>query len=403
MTTANNCCEFPRCTLNAQYCFPDEPTVARFCYKHYDVGAMVPLKCCEFPNCPNAPKYSFYWETSVPRFCEQHKSTDMVLSDTASKDNKPVTTTTRNSLVIQPSNFTPNPISGPSQASLELAYAYFEIKPEYDSLDKVQGQADANRAQLNKLKSSIDTETKNIHKTSDAIAKLEKQIESQDQNLIDCFGKSLFGLGIFSRDQSLVDKKTAELQKGEERVAYLAGQKSQNETSLGAVQTEQNRLDELVEIRNALHARVQELRATCLEQEGTTELRRLQSNHQSHQHMHTSLKQCRQDVTAAHAMFRKALDMQATAARSNAMAAGVNVGQAIGGGGGRGRLSPGERLLQIRRNQMTKQSIQLAQQAAEKLNVAQDRLSNDLRVNFPDEMAGVGIIQVPDLWKGVRI
>jgi len=114
-----------------------------------------------------------------------------------------------------------------------------------------------------------------------------------------------------------------------------------------------------------------------------------------------SLKHCRSDVASAHHMFQEALQIQATAARSNAMAGAVNLGQALGGGGGPGiGQSPGERLLQMRRNMATKQSIELAQRAAEKLNLAQDRLNNDLRVNYPEEMANVGIIQVPDLWSG---
>jgi hypothetical protein len=160
----------------------------------------------------------------------------------------------------------------------------------------------------------------------------------------------------------------------------------------------------LVEIRNALEARVQELRATALEYEGTIELRRLQSRHDTHRRMQESLKSCRQDVAMANKMFQKALNLQAVAARSNAMAGGANLGQAIGGRGGRGiGQSPGERLLQIRRNQATKQSIEMATEAADKLNTAQNRLNNDLRVHFPVDMAGVGIIEVPDLWKGVSI
>jgi hypothetical protein len=47
------------------------------------------------------------------------------------------------------------------------------------------------------------------------------------------------------------------------------------------------------------------------------------------------------------------------------------------------------------------QSIMIAKEAVEKLNMAQDRLSNDLWVNLPEEMKGVGIIDVPDLWPGV--
>lgn len=198
-----------------------------------------------------------------------------------------------------------------------------------------------------------------------------------------------------------MDKKSEQLKQDEAKKFNLEGVKAKDETSLATMQAEQARLDGLVEIRNALEARVQELRATALEFEGTTGLRRLQSNYIDHQRMEQSLKHCRRDVATAHKMFQKALSTQAVAARSNAMAAGANIGQAIGGGGGHGiGQSPGERLLQIRRNQATKRSILLAKEAAEKLNVAQDRLSNDLRVNFPKEMAGVGIIQVPDLWAG---
>jgi hypothetical protein len=387
-------CEFPRCPQAAQYCFFDEPGVARFCSTHKD-GSMVPLKTCEFPGCSEVPLYSFFWETTVPRFCAPHKSSDMVLADGA----KALPSDEPDIAVV----FVPAVAStGPSEASLELAYKYFELKPEYDSLENIKTEAATNQIKLGSLKSQVKTEVDSIHKTSEAIAKLEKQLESQDNKWLNVFGKSIFGLGILMKDQKLIDKKTAELKIGEEKKAEQEGKKKIDETDLSEVQAEQVRLDSLVEIRNALDARVQELRATCLEVEGTTALRRLQSKHQNNERMHESLKNCRQDVATAATMFKKALGIQAKAARSNAMAAGANIGQAIGGGGGRGiGNSPGERLMQIRRNQATKQSIEIAKEAAGKLNLAQDRLSNDLRVNFPEEMKGVGIIDVPDLWTSV--
>jgi len=65
------------------------------------------------------------------------------------------------------------------------------------------------------------------------------------------------------------------------------------------------------------------------------------------------------------------------------MAAGVSLGQVLGGGGGRGIESfPGEGFLHIRRNQATKHGFELAREATDKLTAAQDRLSNDLRVHF---------------------
>jgi hypothetical protein len=387
-------CEFPRCPHAAQYCFFDEPGVARFCSTHKDESTMIPLKTCEFPGCTEAPLYSFFWETAVPRFCTQHKSNDMVLADGA--------TTALSSPPAEPDIAVASTGPTTSAASLELAYKYFELKPEYDSLENIKTEAAAHRTKLNSLKSQIKTEVDSIHKTSEAIAKLEKQLESQDNKVLNLFGKSIFGLGILMEDQKLIDKKTAELKIGEQKKAELEGAKQNDEYDLSAMQTEQDRLDSLVEIRNALDARVQELRATCLEAEGTTALRRLQSKHQNNERMHESLKHCRDDVATAHKMFKKALSIQAVAARSNAMAAGANIGQAIGDRGGRGiGQSPGERMMQIRRNQATKKSIMMAKEAAEKLNTAQDRLSNDLRVNFPEEMKGVGIIDVPDLWTGV--
>jgi hypothetical protein len=352
---------------------------------------MIPLKTCEFPRCTEAPLYSFRDETAVPRFCALHKSNDMVLADGATV------------LPSEPDVAVPAVAStGPSAASLELAYKYFELKPEHDSLENIKTEAAAHHTKLDGLKSRIKIEADGIHKTSEAIEKLEKQLESQDKKLLNLFGKSIFGMGILMKDQKIIDKKTAELKIGEQKKAELETTKKNDEYDLSAMQTEQDRLDSLVEIRNALEARVQELRAACLEAEGTTALRRLQSKHENNERMHESLKYCLQDVASAHKMFKEALSIQAVAARSNAMAAGANIGQAVGGGGGRGiGNSPGERMLQIRRNQATKKSILIAKQAAEKLNVAQDRLSNDLRVNFPEEMNGVGIIDVPDLWAGV--
>lgn len=393
-------CEFPRCTNAAEFCFDDEPGVPRFCADHKD-NSMISIKTCEFPRCTEAPCYCFADEPEVARFCGKHKSDDMVLAPGATAPPK----SEEEEIIVAAATpvVTATPAAGgPTPAALELAYKYFQLKPEYDSLETIASEASAHQSKLDGLKSQIKTEVASIHKTSKSIEKLEKQLESQDHKWVDCFGKSIFGLGILMKDQKLVDKKAAALKSDEQKKTELEGAKAKDETTLASMQKEQARLDGLVEVRNALDARVQELRATCLELEGTTTLRRLQSKHQNHERMHESLTYCRQDVAKAHKMFQKSLNIQAIAARSNAMAAGANLGQAIGGGGGRGiGQSPGERLLQIRRNRATKESIMIAKEAAEKLNVAQNRMSNDLRVNYAEEMKGVGIIEVPDLWSGV--
>jgi hypothetical protein len=65
----------------------------------------------------------------------------------------------------------------PSEASLELAYQYFEIKSEYESLENIESQAIANRASLDHLRSDIKHEYDDIHQLSKAIEKLQTQIE----------------------------------------------------------------------------------------------------------------------------------------------------------------------------------------------------------------------------------
>ena len=57
--------------------------------------------------------------------------------------------------------------------------------------------------------------------------------------------------------------------------------------------------------------------------------------------------------------------------------------------------------MQIRRNQATKKSILIAKEACDILNTAQERLDNDLRVAYPEDMNGVGNVEVPNLWHGV--
>ena len=388
-------CEFPRCNQEATFCFADEPNVRRFCANHRD-DTMTAAMTCEFPRCSEEPLYTFVDDIATPHFCQRHKSPEMILANGVQRPGVEGAVRTGH-----PEPTTPTSTTGPSQASLELAYSYFALKPEYDSLETIQQQAQDHQSKLDGLKSKVQTEVRDIHKTSKSIEQLEQQIQKQETKFIDCFGKSIFGFGLLMKDQKVIDKKAQALTLNEEKKAQLDKAKAQDESSLAALQTEQARLDELVEIRRALEARVQELRSTCLEYEGTTELRKLQSQHQTHQRLQESLEYCRHDVAKAHKMFLRALDIQAVAARSNAMATGANLGQALGGGGGRGiGSSPGERLLQIRRNQATKHSIELSKQAAEKLNTAQDRLNNELRVKFPEGMNGVGIIQVPDLWHG---
>jgi hypothetical protein len=104
-----------------------------------------------------------------------------------------------------------------------------------------------------------------------------------------------------------------------------------------------------------------------------------------------------EDVVKAHNLFKVALQLQQSAARSNAMAGGANIGQAIGGGGGRGLgNSPGERMLQIKRNQETKKSIEQARSACEILATGQKRIPDELRKRLGD----FGTVEVPNLWHG---
>jgi len=350
---------------------------------------------CQFPRCSTEATYSFPDEPSVARFCQTHKSDDMVLaSSTAAPE----------SATVVKAASTKDGKKVPSEATLELAYKYFELKPEYDSLESVEDQAKAHRAALDKMRSNVKHEHDDIHKLSKGIEKLEIQLQKQDHKLINIKGKSPFGRGILMKDEGQVEKMQKEKAAATEKLEKLEGAKQKDEAKLENMMEEQAKLDSLVETRKALEARIHDLREQCLEEEGTSSLRRVQSKLHANQRMAASLRNCLQDVAKADKIFRQALQVQAQAARSNAVAAGANIGQAIGGGGGRGiGNSPGERLMQIRRDQATKKSIMMAQDACDVLNTAQERLDNDLRVEYPNEMAGVGNVEVPNLWHGVSV
>jgi DNA repair exonuclease SbcCD ATPase subunit len=180
-------------------------------------------------------------------------------------------------------------------------------------------------------------------------------------------------VGILVKDDRQVEKKQEEKAKDEKQLHDMEERKTKDEAKLSATMEEQDRLEILVETRKALEARIHDLREQCLEEEGTSSLRRLQSKLRDNRRMTASLKNCCHDIAKANKMFREALQIHAQAACSNAIAAGANIGQAIGGGGSRGiGESPGERLMQIRRNQATKKSILIAKEACDILNTAQE-------------------------------
>lgn len=116
---SSNNCQFPRCVQPAQFCFADETGIARFCEAHKD-DTMIPLKRCAFPRCTELPLYAFADEAGNACFCTTHKSSDMVLANGATAPKEvPVVVA-----IAASSN------SGPSPAALELAFKYFEVKPE---------------------------------------------------------------------------------------------------------------------------------------------------------------------------------------------------------------------------------------------------------------------------------
>eukprot|EP00978_Attheya_sp_CCMP212_P036437 scaffold165182_cov45-Attheya_sp.AAC.1 len=390
-------CEFPRCSNGAFFGFPDEPGISRLCETHKEPD-MVLAQLCQFPRCTNPALYSFADEPTLARFCDNHKSDDMVVT---------ITSSSSSSDEVPPP--APTPVSvdtkskkkQPSEASLELAYEYFEMKPEFESLDHIEKESSDHQKKLDNLRSVVRRDVSDIHKISKGIDKLEIDLKSQEGKLINLGTRSPLGMGILMKDNDKVEKWQKEKQEKTEVVQVLEGQKKDHESTLEQVSQEQERLNGLVETRKALEARIQELRSACLEEEASGDLRRLQSRVVDHERMNVSLHQCLVDVRHAHAMFSKALHMQAQAARSNAVAGGANIGQIATRNGGRGiGESPGERLMQIRRNKKTKESILIAKDACDRLNTAQHRLPNEIRVAYPDEMNGVGNVEIPDLWHG---
>jgi hypothetical protein len=300
---------------------------------------------------------------------------------------------------------TKNKEKQPSEASLELAYEYFAMKPEFESLELIEKESSEHQKKLDNLRSVVRQDFSDIHKISKGIEKLEINLKSQEGKWINLGTRSPLGMGILMKDNDKVGKWQKEKEEKTEVVHVLEEQKKDHESTLEQVSQEQERLNGFVETRKALEARIQELRLACLEEEASGDLRRLQSRVVDHERMNVSLHHCLVDVRHAHAMFSKALHIQAQAARSsNAVAGGANVGQIATRNGGRGiGESPGERLMQIRRNKKTKESILIAKDACDRLNTAQHRLPNEIRVAYPDEMNGVGNVKIPDLWHGVSI
>lgn len=176
-----------------------------------------------------------------------------------------------------------------------------------------------------------------------------------------------------------------------------------DKSKLAQLEKEQVGLEEAEEASKALWLRLEELKMKIFNQEKSALLISKRNAGVFRDKLSVELSSTKQGVSQAHELFKVALNLQAKAARSNAVAGAANVGQMVGSGdrGGRGvGNSHGERILQLKRNQETKKSVEQAQKASNVLDKTQQAISKDLRKLYPTDMARVGNVEVPKLWAG---
>jgi hypothetical protein len=355
-----------------------------------------PAVLCEFPRCKEPPEYGFSDEKGIARFCSTHKTKDMVIvhalraSKLIMKNDEAIVAE-----AVEAKDFTKYP-DKPKDSSLELAKECIKLESEIEVLVEAPVNAASCREEIKKLGGTIDKEDKDIHEISKSLEKLEVRINRQGwkPNL---GGKSLFGKGILSKDQKVVDKMVEDKEANAAKVEGLVEQKETHEARLNQLKDELVELEDAEHGLEALEASMAEMKEAIIDDEATLYLQMKQKTLAKNQSLIKSLGFVTEDVVKAHNLFKVALQLQQSAARSNAMAGGANIGQAIGGGGGRGfGTSPGERMLQIKRNQETKKSIEQARLACEILVTGQKRIPDELRKRLGD----YGTVEVPNLWHG---
>jgi hypothetical protein len=348
---------------------------------------------CEFPRCYDPSDYGFSDEKGIARFCSGHKTDGMVLVH-AFRESKLI----MNVVVVDTiqAEEAAKDSDKPEDSSLEFAREFIKLEPEIEAILDAPLKAERCRAEIKKLGGTLHQEDQDIHEISKSLEKLEVRINRQGwkPNL---GGKSLFGRGILSKDQKVIDKMVEDKEASEAKVEDLKQQKETHEVRLRQLKDELPELEEVEHGLEALEASMGEMREAVIDAEATLYLRMKRKMLAKNKSLIKSLRYVTEDVAKAHNQFKVALQLQQSAARSNAMGGGANIGQAIGGGGGRGfGNSPGERLLQIKRNQETKKSIDQAQSACDILATGQKRIPDELRERLGEN----GTVEVPDLWHG---
>lgn len=203
---ADTHCEFARCDEEATYGFQDEKGIVRFCGEHKTPDMILVHSLeggCEFPRCEGEAEFGFPDEPNVANFCGVHKSGDMILVH-AERASFLAMADVSDAL----DEVAKEEDKNPEQTSLELAKQCIMLDPELEALESAQERAVSGREAMEDLVGNIQHETDDIHAISKSIEKLRDRIKKQDwkPNLK---GKSLFGKGIFIKDNKVVDGMVA--------------------------------------------------------------------------------------------------------------------------------------------------------------------------------------------------
>lgn len=338
-TSTSSTCEFVRCKNDAQFGFPDEPGVARYCTQHKDdtmVEVAPPKPKCEFVRCESTAEYGFADE-GFARFCPRHKDDATMILVTAV--NADALVVAGSDLPVPPQG-PPNPAPAPapvsrsapppvantklSSASVTLLKEYRQLQREAEELSTAGRMSAQGKSKVAALEAELKKEEKQTRDLAAEVDDLEARLKRQNMKP-SLGGMSLMNSGIFLKDTKKIEALEEEKAQKEALVVVGKSEAQEKRAELDKALAAQVQLDSSASRAVALKSRMEDIHSSITADYASPALAKLRNDSVTSRSLHQQLSVIMEDVQKCAQMYMVALKKQRQAARRNAAAGGANI------------------------------------------------------------------------------
>ncbi|CAM9537977.1 unnamed protein product, partial [Phaeothamnion confervicola] len=262
-------CKYSHCTAAATFGFADEPGAPLYCITHKSdemialvvappPAAVAPpaaaAKTCEFARC-TAPATHGFADEGIARFCCAHSAVDNTMIEIAGvAPSVAAAAAGKAGSTMQPSPAFEGNAGAVSPATASLLKEYDAAGAREKELAQLTTGADANARHQAEVGNKVKALEHEVASLALAISETQEHLERQNHKP-SLGGRSMFGKGLFVRDEEKVAALTKELEEQRARHHAAKAELQQACSKLEVLQVEGAKLASLDSEKRQLHER----------------------------------------------------------------------------------------------------------------------------------------------------